>query len=184
MIHISKILKILPSLHFNAGHSHSIQSPSTTTQSKRHRSQLISLFPEFTWYSALDSHLRKLSTVLAKNPGPHLTGICTLSLENTPPPPIFSSSFPTHHWVLDAFRQRNIFCLASLATKSRNHGPLKAPAVFSSQPVWNAVAAVPLWPVLYGTAPLQRRDFTGICAAELGNDQRILLSTSNKSSSV
>ena len=41
MIHISKILKILPSLHFHAGHSHSIQSPSTTTQSKRHRSQLM-----------------------------------------------------------------------------------------------------------------------------------------------
>lgn len=72
-----------------------------------------------------------------------------------PTTPIVSSSFPTHHWVLDAFRQRNIFCLASLATKSRNHGPLKAPAVFSSQPVWNAVAAVLLWPALYGTAPLQ-----------------------------
>ena len=102
------------------------------------------------------------------------------------PPPIFPVFHNTPQWVLDAFRQRNIFCLASLATKPNveTRGPLKAPAVFSSQPVWNAVAVVPLWPAPYGTAPLQRRDFTGICAAELGNDQRIFLCTSNKSSLV
>ena len=93
------------------------QEAPITTHGKR--------LPEFTWYSALDYHLRKLSTVLPKT----LVHIWLEFVpsawkksdpENTTPSPHFSQSFTTHHCVLDAFRQRNIFCLASLATKCRH----------------------------------------------------------------
>lgn len=88
----------------------------------------------------------------------------------TPPPLIFSSSFFTH---------RCISPTQHLLSRVPSHQileprSLKASTVFSSLPVWNAVAAV--------VCSIRNCSFAKTQLYRNWNDQRIFLCTSNKSS--
>ena len=167
MIHISKychlcIFMLDTQILFNL----QVQQHKASGTDHKHRKRL----QENTWYSPLDSDLRKLSTVLPKswsasdwNSYPQLRKSLT---PKTPPPRFFPVLSKKTHWVLDAFCQHNIFCLPSLGTKSRNQGPLlKAPAI-----VCLGLCGTPSQLYHCGllcTELLLCSEFTRICAAEM-----------------
>ena len=180
MIHISKycdlcIFVLDTQILFNL----QVQQQRASGTDHKHRKRL----QENTWYSPLDSDLRKLSTVLPKswsasdwNSYPQLRKSLT---PKTPPPqffPVLSQKNPLGpRCILPA---QHLLSPVPGHQISKPGSPPQSSGNCLSWPVWNAVAAVPLWPALYGTAPLQRVH-KNLCSR---NDTKRLLCTSKSSS--